>query len=264
MTQRAGPASSTADYGTKGTDKASLAGGKPQDPQQIIAEARGRLLGLLSGRGIEIGALHRPCYAPHLNVTYVDRLTRAELLEQYPELKGQPIVETGVIDDAETLRTLPDGSQDFVIANHVIEHMANPIKTLLAWSRVLKVGGRLFMAVPDKHHTFDKDRPLTPIAHLVQDFEQPSQERDYEHFREFALYVTCRTFHVRPESEAEQVAQELWAKQYSIHYHVWDHDAFGAFIDHVLRAFPDGGMTILERTPTRGDEFLYLLERRAV
>ena len=35
-----------------------------------------------------------------------------------------------VVDDAQTLATFPDESVDFVIANHVLEHLEDPIGAL--------------------------------------------------------------------------------------------------------------------------------------
>ena len=64
----------------------------------------------------------------------------------------------------ESLATIPDGSQDFVIADHFIEHCQDPISALTIHFRVLKTGGILYMAVPDKRFTFDKDRPVTPTS----------------------------------------------------------------------------------------------------
>ena len=60
-----------------------------------------------------------------------------------------------VIDNGETLQTLPDARQDFVVANHFLEHCQDPIGTIVNHFRVLKPGGVLFMAVPDKRWSFD-------------------------------------------------------------------------------------------------------------
>ena len=73
-----------------------------------------------------------------------------------------------MIDDGETLATVPDSPRDFVIANHFIEHTEDPIAHAAATTlRVLRPGGVLYMAVPDKRFTFDVDRPVTPLEHLV-------------------------------------------------------------------------------------------------
>lgn len=223
--------------------------------------SRDKYLGLLSGSGIEIGALHRPSIVPHLKVKYVDRLPKSELLRQYPELQGQPIVEADILDDAETLNAIDDESQDFVLANHVIEHMANPIQALVNWSRVLRKGGRLFLAAPDKRYTFDKERGITPLQHIIEDYRSPSKERDFEHFLDFALYVSCRTFKVKPEAEYKEFAQFLWDTSYSIHYHVWDFAAFYNFIEWIEDNIPEWKMQVCASMKPVHDEFIFVFEK---
>lgn len=224
-------------------------------------ENRAEFLEKLSGEGIEIGALHRPCSVPHLNVKYVDRISRADALLQYPELQGLNLVEPDILDDAEKLSTISANSLDFVISNHVIEHMRDPIGSLLQWCRVLKPQGKLFLAIPNKNTTFDKEREITSYEHLISDYKQVNKEEDFQHFKDFALYVSCRTFNVKPESEAEAFAHELWEKNYSIHYHVWDYTAFCSFIDKVQKDFGEFKMDIVHKLDPSSDEFLMLLEK---
>src|SRR5690349_4069177 len=77
----------------------------------------------LAGEGIEIGALHKPLPLPSgAAVRYVDRMSVRDLRSHYPELAGWKLVEPHIIDNGETLATVPDNSVDFVIANHFIEH----------------------------------------------------------------------------------------------------------------------------------------------
>jgi len=225
-------------------------------------KGREHLLQLLSGSGIEIGALHRPVDAPHLRIQYVDRCTREELFDCYPELKGLPIVKTDILDDAETLRTIPSESQDFLIANHVIEHMRDPIGTLLCWQRVLKRGGRLFLAVPNRDTTFDREREITPLEHLVADHTNPDKERDFQAFLDFSRYVSCRFFKVKPESEYEAFARELEQKDYSIHFHVWDQNAFNQLLSYLNNSELDWSMQIVDSVPALADEFAYVLEKK--
>ena len=93
----------------------------------------------LHGHGLEVGALDKPLEAPRgAKVSYVDRMSKADLLTHYPNLHTKKVVDVSVIDDGETLRTVADGSQDFVIACHFLEHCQDPIGTLGHFSRVLK------------------------------------------------------------------------------------------------------------------------------
>ena len=49
------------------------------------------------------------------------------------------------ICDATDLSPVGDDKYDFVAASHVIEHIANPIKAIREWQRVLKDGGILLI-----------------------------------------------------------------------------------------------------------------------
>lgn len=88
------------------------------------------------------------------------------------------------IADAADLSVIPDSTYDFILSSHSVEHIANPIKALCEWQRVLKPEGIIIMVVPHKDLTFDHNRPVTTIEHLVQDFTNGVTERDETHFEE--------------------------------------------------------------------------------
>lgn len=67
-------------------------------------------------------------------------------------------------NDARSLAGIADGEVDEIRASHVLEHigMRETVPTLKEWRRVLKPGGRLFVAVPDFKKivgTFVQDEP---------------------------------------------------------------------------------------------------------
>lgn len=175
----------------------------------------------LSGSGIEIGALHSPLEIPaNATVRYVDRMTVADLRKQYRELAEYELVEVDIIDDGEILLSIADASVDFVIANHMIEHCQNPIGTIEQHLRVLKPGGILYMAVPDKRYTFDCDRPVTSLEHLIRDAEEPESSMR-SHFEEWNRLVNKV-----PEEQVAASTQHLIDINYSIHFHVWTQAEF--------------------------------------
>ncbi len=184
----------------------------------------------LIGEGIEIGALHEPiAVAATTRVRYVDRLPVAQLREHYPELAAAPLVDVDIIDDGELLSTIPDGSLDFVIANHMLEHCENPLGAVRNHFRKVRTGGVLYYAVPDKRFSFDQGRPITSPEHFVDDDRLgPAQSRD-AHFEEWAKQVMKIA---EPQQVHDTVAQ-LKAINYSIHFHVWDFDSFLDFVDLV-------------------------------
>jgi len=182
------------------------------DTRRAIAAA------FLHGNGIEIGALHQPLSVPRdARVKYVDRMNVAELRQQYPELVNAPLIETEIIDDGETLATIADATQDFVIANHFIEHCENPLLTFQNLLRVLKPGGVVFMAVPDKRFTFDVDRPCTTLDHVLRDFSEGPAWSKRQHYEEWSRLVNKLT----DTSQVNAEVQRLIEMKYSIHFHVW-------------------------------------------
>lgn len=172
----------------------------------------------LRGDGIEIGALHNPLPVPAAaRVQYVDRMTRDELKSEYPELADTPLVEIDLLDDGELLATIRDHSQDFVIANHFLEHCQNPLLALRNMLRVLRPGGLLYVAIPDMRFTFDRNRPVTPIEHLLRDFEEGPAWSKPGHYWEWVTVVQ----EVKDEEWAKHHSAELARRDYSIHFHVW-------------------------------------------
>ena len=98
---------------------------------------------------------------------------------QYGNKKGYQI-----ISDGSNLAQIPDGKYDFILSCHSIEHIANPIKALDEWKRVIKKDGYLLIIVPHKDNTFDHNRPITTLDHLVKDFKENTGEDDSSHYEE--------------------------------------------------------------------------------
>lgn len=172
----------------------------------------------LKGSGIEIGALHNPlAVSKKASVKYVDRLSSTELRKQYPQLNHLNLVDVDIIDNGETLATIQDDSQDFVIANHFLEHCQNPLDTLINMFRVLKKEGILYLALPDKRYTFDVDRPITPLEHILDDYQNGPEASKYQHFEEWATLVEKK----KGAEEIRKHTEDLIKKDYSIHFHVW-------------------------------------------
>jgi SAM-dependent methyltransferase len=172
----------------------------------------------LRGSGLEIGALHNPYpVTPEARVTYVDRLTVPQLREQYPELADKELIDVGIVDDGETLSTVPDGSQDFVIACHMLEHCQDPIRAFTNMLRVLREDGVLYLSVPDRRYTFDIFRPSTPLSHIIQDHEDGPEKSRVGHYDEYVTLVN----RLGSEDLKKKQVDKLLRTGFSIHYHAW-------------------------------------------
>lgn len=172
----------------------------------------------LKGEGIEIGALHNPLRVPRqAKVKYLDRLSVPDLRRQYPELSGQNLVTVDIIDDGETLATVQEQSQDFVIANHFLEHCQDPIRALVNMFRVLKNEGVLYLSVPDKRLSFDKDRPTTSLEHLKKDHLEGPEWSRRDAFEEYVTKVDKIT---DPVESQKRIALYM-NMNYAIHFHAF-------------------------------------------
>jgi len=215
----------------------------------------------ICGKGIEIGALQNPVVLDNskvIEIKYVDRSSVKDLRKQYPELKDCNLTEPDIIDDAEVLSKIEDNSLDFIIANHVIEHMENPINAINNWLSKLNNGGIIFMAVPDKNFTFDKIRKETTWKHLYEDYKYKKlrEKRNYKHFLDFA-----KAF---PEEgkTADIKAKELIDKSYSIHFHCWTYLGFKSFLNNCIKKI-NFSFKIIEdlKTEKGGNEFIFILKK---
>lgn len=188
----------------------------------------------INGKGIEIGALHNPLsVAPGVEVKYLDHLGKTDLYDHYPELREHDLVEVDIIDNGETLKSVADESQDFIIANHFIEHCEDPILALKNIFRVLKTRGILYMAVPDKRFTFDRERAETPLSHFWKDHQRGPEISRKEHYVE---WVTIAQKNKGETSEETELRIENLVKQkYSIHFHVWTGESFLQFLDDMQK-----------------------------
>jgi SAM-dependent methyltransferase len=218
------------------------------DPRDAgVAMRKALSLAFVRGAGIEIGALHSPLpVAPGTHVRYVDRKDVAGLRRDYPDLGILTFAPVDVIDDGEKLATIADGSQDFVIANHFLEHTQDPIGTVRRFLTVLRPGGVLYLTVPDKRFTFDKDRPFTAVEHLVRDHEEGPAWSYRDHCYEFSRFV-----HKFEGPELERHVDAIIRDAYSIHFHVWTHDTFHDFLVAIRQRYtlPFGLSAVISNRP---------------
>ena len=276
----------------------------PPDYELGPQTARSQLSRHLVGRGIELGPGHIPfpVVMPSTSVRYLDAWAPADSGELFPEIETSDFVAADTICDfnAEGLAPVPDASQDFAIASHVLEHLANPLRMLSELHRVVRPGGVVLIFLPDRHSTFDKDRPPTSLAHLVEEFGAGVTEVDDEHVEEFIRFTATHQGGGPPgtasvpdpdlDLEAMSVHERglalLWLRwddvtvpaqrralielhrRRSIHAHVWDIDEFLPVLCHGARElgqaweFVDG---LLPGDPGgRLDEFGLVLRRAVV
>jgi SAM-dependent methyltransferase len=88
------------------------------------------------------------------------------------------------VAEATSLNEIEGESYDFVVSSNCLEHIANPLKALCEWRRVVVEEGFAVIIVPKKAHSFDRKRPITSIGHLIDDFRNGVGEDDLTHLDE--------------------------------------------------------------------------------
>jgi SAM-dependent methyltransferase len=205
----------------------------------------------IAGEGIEKGALHSPLTLFNdAKVRYVDRLGTEELKMHYPELQEARLVEPDIIDNGEMLFEIKNDTLDFVVANHMLEHCENPLGAVRSHIDKLKTGGVCFYSVPDKRYSFDRSRKKTDFNHLIHDDKFGPESSRKQHYEEWVEKVCKITFvdngvekfkwheglkdllrnHKIESLNSGQLRDILDEMNYSIHFHVWDHNSFLDFI----------------------------------
>lgn len=88
------------------------------------------------------------------------------------------------IAEATDMYQIKDESYDFVLSSNNLEHIANPLKALQEFSRVVKIGGTVLLLVPMKDRCFDHNRSYTTFEHLTEDYFNGIGEDDLTHLDE--------------------------------------------------------------------------------
>lgn len=134
------------------------------------------------------------------------------------------------LGEAVSLTDVSTSGYDVVLASHVLEHLANPLRGLREWGRVLRSGGLLVTIVPEGRLTFDRRRETTPLAHMMQDESTGVQESDLGHLPEvLAQHDRARDPGAGSAAEFERRCREN-AKWRAMHHHVFSVQNLGPLL----------------------------------
>lgn len=138
--------------------------------------------------------------------------------DYYPGKSGIQFISEGMV-----LSDIKNQEYDFLLSCHNLEHLANPIKALIEWLRVLKNGGTILLVLPDKRYTFDRKREITSFAHLISDFKSDVDDTDLTHLNEI---LTLHDMDFDPDAndnyDAFKTRCENNIKNRCLHHHVFD------------------------------------------
>ena len=137
------------------------------------------------------------------------------------------------IADATDLEPVHSGSYDIVLSSNCLEHVANPLKALIEWKRVLRPDGALILVLPNKVSNFDHWRETTRFEHILDDFHKQTSERDLTHLEEIlARHDLARDPPAGSEENLRLRSLDNFNNR-TLHHHVFDIDVMKAMLAYV-------------------------------
>ena len=194
---------------------------------------RHRFIGasLLTGNGIEIGALNRPMQLhAGCSVEYLDIDSYQNLRQLFPEIGN--IVENKYTANISThsLSEITKKTFDFVVINHVLEHVPNPIKTIAHVYSAINATGCLALSIPDKRNSYDRHRPLTAYEHILADYYLNTSETENHHLVESLASKHSDVF----ETKEKFLLKLQLLKERRDHLHVWTCETFKEHLEKIF------------------------------
>ena len=169
---------------------------RPSRRDKILAN-----LDLKSLEGLEIGALSTPLVQPvEGNIFFVDHAKTDELKEKYRDhasVDTDYIVEVDAVWGPQTLQECIGVGRkvDYVVASHVIEHVPDFITWLQEIHSILRPGGSVRLAIPDRRYSFDilrfESRPHDVLDAYLRRVRVPMPRLLMEHMS-LVREVDCR------------------------------------------------------------------------
>jgi len=91
----------------------------------------------------------------------------------YKNKKGKVIV-----NDAVNISLVQNECYDFCFSCHSLEHIANPLKAINEWLRIINKNGYIVIIVPEKSVCFDHKRNYSEFSTLLSQYEKNVGEDD--------------------------------------------------------------------------------------
>jgi ubiquinone/menaquinone biosynthesis C-methylase UbiE len=137
------------------------------------------------------------------------------------------------IAEGSDLRQIQSQTYDFLLSCNNLEHIANPLKALAEWKRVLKKGGALILILPKKESNFDHKRSVTSLEHVIKDYENNIDERDTSVIEEVLRLHDLNRDPKAGNFENFKKRSENNFSNRTLHHHVFDTDLLKQMVEHI-------------------------------
>jgi SAM-dependent methyltransferase len=159
----------------------------------------------LAGVGLEIGASHNPLLlkSEGHDIRIADHLDQAGLIAKYEGLRP-----TGRIEHVDyvlkpgRLTESIDDRFDYILASHLLEHTVCMISFLQDCQELLKPGGVLSLALPDKRYCFDRLRERTSLGRVIDVYHAQPLVHSYGSVIEHNLNMVTKNLVMKSDAVA--------------------------------------------------------------
>jgi SAM-dependent methyltransferase len=158
------------------------------------------------------------------------------------------------ISEATDLSQIKSNRYDFLLSSNCLEHIANPLKALLEWKRVIRSGGALILVLPNKVSNFDHKRPFTKFEHILDDLRNETNEYDLTHLDEI---LALHDLSMDPPAGTIEHFKNRSLDNFNnrtLHHHVFNIDLMKKMLTHI-------GFNVIETIETRTDFFALALKK---
>jgi len=155
------------------------------------------------------------------------------------------------ICDGVDVPVIPKNKYDFVLSCHNLEHIANPLKAIENWVKLLKPNGSvLLLVLPRKESNFDHKRSITKFEHLLEDYNKNIGEDDLTHLPEILQFHDLRFDPMAGGFENFKKRSQENIHNRCLHHHVYDLELLEKMCNHfqlkvILKEKRVGDYTIL-------------------
>lgn len=143
--------------------------------------------------------------------SYLESLTLRKLLKK--------IITKNIVLDAANICHV-NKKYSTIIASHVLEHIANPLKFILNTRLILEEKGRLLFIVPRPEKCFDKYRNITEFSHILNDHDLDIDESDITHRDDFLR--SCEKYFKKEDLQEIITLAQNNVETRIIHHHCYD------------------------------------------
>ena len=177
------------------------------------------------------------------NTVWEGAIRPGHTYQYYMNRHGQQL-----ISDATDLSGIGTETYECILSSNCLEHIANPLKALEEWKRVLKPGGAMIIVLPNKDSNFDHNRPFTAFEHIIDDAANNIGEDDLTHFDEILSLHDIEMDPPAKNLEFFRARSLSNCQNRTLHHHVFDATLITRMLDHL-------GLKVVDVTTTPSDFF---------